>query len=60
MSPDQRGWGAVHITTSPQCHPDIPCGAIFTTLVMKLVSDGLGQFLKLRIGDRKVLSRETG
>jgi hypothetical protein len=44
--------------TSPQCHSDIPCGAIFTTVVMKLVSDELGQFLDLRMGDSRVLSRE--
>lgn len=58
-SPDQRGWGAMHITASPQGRSNIPRGAIFTTVVMKLVSDGLGQFLKLRIGDSRVLSRET-
>lgn len=50
MSPDQRGWGAGRITASPQCHSDTPCGAILTTVVMKLVSEGLDQFLKLRIG----------
>lgn len=60
MSPDPRGWGAMRTTTSPQYHSDIPCGAIFTTVVMKLVcvcGGGLGQFLKLKIG---VLSREMG
>lgn len=53
LSPDQRGWGAMHITASPQCHSDTPRGAIFTTVVMKLVSDGLGQFFKRRIGDSR-------
>lgn len=53
MSPDQIGWSAIDITASPQCHSDTPRGAIFTTVVMKLVSDELGQFFKQRIGDSR-------
>lgn len=45
---------------SPHRHSDIPRGAIFITVIMKLVSDGLVQFLKPRIRDSKTLSRDKG
>lgn len=45
-------------STSPHHHSDIPSSAIFITVIMKLVSDGLVQLPKLRIGDSGALSRE--
>lgn len=46
--PDSRGWRAMRLKRH---HPDIPPVAIFITVIMKLVSDGLVQFLTRRTGD---------
>lgn len=53
---DSRGWRAMRLKRH---HPDIPPVAIFITVIMKLVSDGLVQFLTRRTGDIiGALSRE--